>query len=114
MLAAKTFIGERLDLQHYKGIPVIGFELDVYDANDDPFDFTGYSRFAVDLFYKPHGLLIESFDLPDPSTNIIIVNANSETLLGLRPTLYYYEVYAFNDKSPAEKVLINYGIFDLI
>jgi hypothetical protein len=114
VLASKTYIGERLDLEHYKGLPIQGYQLTVLDSEDDPFDFTGYSDFTFDLFAKPHGKSIDFFNLDDPAANVISIDADSPTLLALRPAYYFYEVNAYTPDSPAEKVLISYGLFSMI
>jgi hypothetical protein len=113
VLAAKTFIGERLDLEHYAGIPIQGFELEVLDSNDDPFDFTDYDTFTLEIFAKAHGRSIEAIALDVPAANVITIDHSSPTFLALRPTLYFVEVYCYTTASPALKTLISYGILDL-
>jgi hypothetical protein len=113
VLAEKSFLGQRLDLEHYAGLPLNDFEIEVVDSNEDPFDFTGYSNFKFALYAKAHGKLLEEFDIADPTDSIITLSGiNSTSFLELRPALYFFEVYADTGDSPAQKFIINYGIFD--
>jgi hypothetical protein len=114
VLADKTFIGARLDLEHYAGIPIQNYELEVLDSNEDPFDFSNYSDFTFELFAKPHGKSLEVISLDEPQDNVITINHDSPEFLALRPTLYFYEVYCYTNDSPSKKTLINYGIIELI
>lgn len=113
MLAEKSYLGQRLDLEHYAGLPLNDFEIEVVDSNEDPFDFTGYSDFTFELFAKHLGKSLGTFSLNDPTANIItLTGINSTEFLALRPALYFFEVYAQTSDSPSEKFLINYGLFD--
>jgi hypothetical protein len=115
VLAANTFIGSRVDLQHYAGLPIHDYELEIVDQDDDAYDLSTLSDFTFEIFAKPHGKSLTSFSLNEPVDNIIILNhIHNDIFLGLRAALYHYEVYAFNDDSPTQKVIINYGVFELI
>jgi hypothetical protein len=113
VLADKTYIGQRLDLQHYKGYPIIEYHLEVLDSNEDAFDFSNYDTFKFELFDKAHGASIETVDLDNPTGNIITINDESPEFLALRKKLYFYEVYCYTQDSPALKTLISYGVLDL-
>jgi hypothetical protein len=113
VLAEKTFIGQRLDLEHYKGVAIVDFEIEYLDADGEAYiDLADFTGIRFDLFAKPHGKLLDSVDQDVPDDNKLDLNVPAETV-DIRPTLYYYEIWGEQDASPSEDVLLSYGIFSL-
>lgn len=113
MLAEKTFIGQRLDLEHYKNVSIVNQEAVFVDKNGDPYLLTDFSEIRFDLFAKPHGKQIHSEPQNTSNTNVIYLNVPGE-VFNIRPTLYYYEIWGTTNDSPALDELLSYGIFELI
>lgn len=112
MLAAKLFIGERLDFDHYKGIAITDYELEVLDQDGDPYSFDAFDSIHFELFAKPHGKSLSVSDLDVPADNIIKINVAEENV-DLRPSYYYCECYGYTG-SPALKVIFTYGVFEIL
>ena len=109
MLASKTFIGERLDLDHYKGYPIIDHEITITDSDDTAFDFSIFSSITFKIFAKQHGKELAEIDVPVPDDNVILLSVDADTM-NLRPKLYYHECYGLTDESPSDAVLLFHGV----
>jgi hypothetical protein len=110
MLASKTFIGERLDLEHYKGYPIINHEITITNSDDDAFDFSIFSSITFKLFAKQHGKELAEIDVPVPDDNILILDVET---MNYRPKLYYHECYGETDESPSQSVLLFHGVSEI-
>lgn len=109
MLAEKTFIAERLDLQHYKGSPISDLQINIPGVY-----LPDYTNISFILFAKPHGKILSTVDLDVPdSGNTLIINIDAD-VMDIRPSLYFYEIHADPDASPADIVLLKYGVIEII
>jgi len=105
MLAYKTYIGSRMDMQHYKNA-VMNATIEILDEL-----FSVGDNVTFEFFAKPHGKSLEQFDLQIGSGNTI---GFDENVLNYRPGLYYHECYQMTPDSPSEKVLLFYGVSEVI
>lgn len=112
MLASKTYIGERLDLEHYKGYPIIDYEITVTDSDDSAYPVEDFDAIVFELFAKQYGKLLESVDVEVPEDNVIKLNI-TDVVMDKRPKLYYHECYGLTADSPAQKVLIFHGVSEI-
>jgi hypothetical protein len=108
MLATKSYIGQRLDMQHYKNV-VMDRTIEIYDEDGDEYDL-GSDDVYYELFAKPHGKSLEVFNLGEQTGNLIVLDGLT---LDYRPTIYYHECYQLQG-SPQEKVLLFYGASEMI
>jgi len=113
VLAEKTFIGQRLDLEHYKNVSIVNHEMTFVDVDEEPYPLSAFSVIRFDLFAKPHGKLIQSVEQGIPVDNVLVLNVPGD-VFNIRPTLYYYEIWGTTNDSPALDELLSYGIFELI
>jgi hypothetical protein len=113
VLAEKTFIGQRLDLEHYKNVSIVNHEMTFVDVDEEPYPLSAFSVIRFDLFAKPHGKLIQSAEQDIPGDNVLVLNVPGE-VFNIRPTLYYYEIWGSDNNSPTEDILLTYGILELI
>lgn len=109
MLATKTFIGQRLDMEHYKNVSM-DRTIEVFDEDEDVYDL-GSLDVIFEFFAKPHGKSIETFNLGDATDNLIVFNGQ---VLNYRPGQYYHECYQMSDSSPSLKVLLFYGVSEIL
>lgn len=109
MLALKTFIGKRLDLEHYKGI-AMDRTTEVFDEDGEEYDL-GSDDVIFELFAKPHGKSLEVINLGDMTDNDIVFDGQS---LDYRADLYYHECYQMTNDSPSEKILLFYGVSEIL
>jgi len=109
MLAVKSYIGRRLDMQHYKNV-AMDRTIEVFDDQDNAFDL-GSDDVIYEFFAKPHGTSLEEFNLGDATANLIVFDGQ---VLNYRPGIYYHECYQMSDASPSEKILIFYGVSEII
>jgi hypothetical protein len=108
MLAVKSFVGKRLDMEHYKNVHM-DRTIEVYDEDGDIFDL-GSDDVIFEVFAKPHGKLLETFNLGDQVDNLIVFSGQ---VLDYRIGVYFHECYQLQG-SPSEKVLIFYGVSEII
>lgn len=109
MLACKTFIGRRLDLEHYKDV-AMSRTIEVYDAEDEVYDL-GDLPITFEFFAKPHGTSLESFELAASTDNSIVFE---DEVLNYRKGYYYHECYQMTTDSPSLKILLFYGVSEII
>lgn len=107
MLAVKTFIGKRLELEHYRNVSM-DRTIEVYD--EDVYDL-GSLDVIFEFFAKPHGKSLEVFNLGDATDNLIVFDGE---LLDYRPGIYFHECYQMTDASPSEKILLFYGVSEIL
>lgn len=113
----KTYKGARLDLQHYKGKTISGYEIEVLNDDNTEFDLSIYDDIVLKVFQKIHGTEILSYDLTDgivlnsPVDNIITWVAPMAGL-NIRPKFYYHECYGVFDDG--EEELIFHGVSQVI
>jgi len=109
MLAVKSYIGRRLDMQHYKNV-AMNRTINVFDEDGNAFDL-GSADVLFELFAKPHGKSLETFNLGDQTDNHIVFTGE---LLDYRPGIYFHECYQMSSDSPPEKELIFYGVSEIV
>jgi N-acetyl-gamma-glutamylphosphate reductase len=109
MLATKSFIGQRLDMEHYKNVSM-NRTIEVFDSDDVSYDL-GSLDVIFEFFAKPHGTSLETFNLGDATDNLIVF---IDEVLDYRPGIYYHECYQMSDASPSLKVLLFYGVSEII
>lgn len=66
----------------------------LYDQNRSPFDLSNYTAFA-DIKKYPNTTKIASFDceiLPPKSSGNIVLSLDYDTLLGIKPGQYQYDI----------------------
>jgi hypothetical protein len=112
MLASKTYIGERLDLEHYKGYSIIDYMVTITDDDDAAYPLQDFASIHFDLFAKQYGKLLDSVDVAVPSDNILILDV-TDTVMDKRKSLYYHECYGMTDESPSVKVLLFHGVSEI-
>lgn len=113
MLAEKTFIGQRLDIQHYKNVSIIDHEMTFVDVDGDAYTpLSEFQSIRFDFFAKPHGKLLHSQEQDVPENNILSLNVPGE-VFNIRPSLYYYEIWGSSEDSPSDDVLLAYGLFEI-
>jgi len=112
MACYKTFAGDRLDITHYSGYPIVNHEFEILDDAGLAYDFTNLSEVFFKLFAKAHGkeLNNDDMELQIPSTLLL----SSTYFTELRPTLYYHECYWTKAGSPDDPVLLFYGVSEVI
>lgn len=108
MLVTKSFIGQRLDMEHYKGVQM-DRTIEVFDEDGEAFDL-GIDDVIFEFFAKPHGKSLEIFNLGDATGNEIVFDGQ---VLDYRIGYYYHECYQLVG-SPSEKVLIFYGLSEML
>jgi hypothetical protein len=108
MLVTKSFIGQRLDMEHYKGV-LMDRTIEIYDEDGEVFELGG-DDVIFEIFAKPHGKSLESFNLGDPTDNLVVFDGQ---VLDYRIGLYYHECYQLVG-SPIEKNLIFYGVSEML
>jgi hypothetical protein len=109
MLATKTFLGQRLDLQHYKNV-VMNKAIEVFTDAGEPYEI-GVEDVIFEFFAKPHGKSLEEFNLGQSTDNLIDFDGH---VLDYRPSIYYHECYQMTDASPSEKILLFYGVSEIL
>jgi hypothetical protein len=112
VLAEKVFIGQRIDLEHYKGLAIVDHEFELLNSDGTEFDFSEYDQIVFELSAKRHGKILAEVDQEVPADNILLLNVENE-VFDIRPTLYSFEVYADTSASPSVRVLLFYGIIEL-
>jgi hypothetical protein len=120
MSVFKTYKGARIDLQHYKGKSIEGYEFEVFDNDDTAFDLSAYDDIIIKIFEKRHGTELLEFsegngdvERDSPAGNSITWHA-SMTSMDLFPKFYYHECYGVIDESPEVNELIFHGVFEMI
>lgn len=110
----KTFRGGRLDLQFYKGMTTMDYEVEVLNDDESEFDLTVYDDIKLKILHKIHGTVVLTLGMEageitlySPSDNFVIINV-SDTQIVLRPKEYWYTCYGVRDDD--EQELIFYGI----
>lgn len=108
MLATKSYIGCRLDMQHYKGV-VMQRTIEVFDIDEEAYALTNDDVF-FEVFAKPHGKSLDVFNLGEQTDNLISLDGQ---VLDHRTGIYYHECYQLQG-SPSEKLLLFYGVSEII
>lgn len=108
MLATTTFFGKRLDMQHYKNV-VMNRTIEILDENGDIYDL-GSEDVYYELFAKAHGKSLDVFNLGDQTSNLVVLD---NLVVDHRPSIYYHECYQLIG-SPSDKVLLFYGVSEII
>lgn len=109
MLATKSFIGKRLDMEHYTGVKM-DRTIEIFDEEGAIYDL-GSDDVLYELFAKPHGKSLEVLDLGQQTDNLIVFDGE---VLNYRRGYYYHECYQMTNTSPSEKVLLFYGVSEFI
>jgi len=108
MLATKSYIGRRLDMQHYKGA-TMNRTVEIQDYEGDAY-ILGSDDVLFEVFAKPHGKSLDVFNLGEQDDNLVDLEGQ---VLDHRIGIYYHECYQLTG-SPAEKVLLFYGVSEII
>jgi len=108
MLATKSFIGKRLDMEHYKNV-VMERTIEILDDDGEVYTL-GSDNVFFEFFAKPHGKTLETFDLGEQTENMVDLSGN---ILDYRIGFYYHECYQL-EGSPEEKKLLFYGVSEII
>lgn len=114
----KTYKGARIDLQHYSGTSIVGFEIDIFEDDGSDYDLSVYDSIVIKLFQKRHGTLVETFTeeaeqilFNSPIGNTIIWNGIHDEM-NIRPKFYYHEcIGTYTDGTPE---LLFHGVSDVI
>lgn len=109
MLASKSYIGKRLDMEHYKNVQ-FDRSVTLFDEDDSEFNL-GSESVIFEFFAKAHGKSLEVFDLGPQIGNEIVLQGQ---ILDYRPSHYFHECYQMSDTSPSEKILLFYGVSEVI
>jgi hypothetical protein len=108
MLATKSFIGKRLDMEHYKNV-FMDRTIEIYDELGDGYNL-GNDSVHFELFAKEHGKSLQVLDLESEQNEVIFHGQ----VLNYRKGYYWHECYQITGDSPGEKVLLFYGVSELI
>jgi hypothetical protein len=110
VLTYRTYRGDRLDLEFYKGKAVIDFEVLVYNDDGTDFDLTVYSSFHGTLAHKRHGTVVLPLTEPlghltiaSPADNSIYLNI-SDSEIDIRTKEYYLEVWGQREDDESELI----------
>lgn len=117
MYAVKTFKGAQLDLQHFKGATVRGYEIEFLEDDCSPMDTSGYVDIVINVRHKAGGTIINTYSVlngdivfgsPD---SVVYWTVESEDFEDLPRLEYYHECFGIfsNDQKDA----LFYGVSDL-
>ena len=91
--------GARVDLQFYKGYPIINFQFEIFNDDNSAYNFTASTGVFFKLLAKKNGtvlaLLTMGFD--SPRTNFIYLNDSGSSpsiVIQRTPRAAWYEVYS--------------------
>jgi hypothetical protein len=111
MSAFKTYKGGRLDLEHYRGMTISSYAIDVYNDDDTDFDLDTYDDIYYKVFEKIHGTEVLSGHLYDgrvgvdsPAGNTLYLNFTDE-LMTLRPKEYWHECYGTRGNGAVKELI---------
>jgi hypothetical protein len=98
-MIAKVYTGARLDLEFYKGYPIINYEFEVFNDDDTDYNFSNSSGVFFKLLAKKNGSLLAllRFGLDSPTTNNIYLNdtgSSPSIIIQRTPRTAWYEVYS--------------------
>jgi hypothetical protein len=119
MSAFKTYKGGRLDLEHYKGMTVYFYAIDLYNEDGTEASLSAYQDIRIKIYEKQHGTLVADFDfqtgvsVDSPANNTIYWNATI-TEMNLRPKLYYHECTGLKNVNPLIQELLFSGVSQVI
>ena len=118
MSAFKTYKGGRLDLDHYRGMTISSFEVDVFNDDDTAMDLDVYDDIIVKIYEKIHGTLVITSDFQsgistDSPAGNTIYWTTSFTSMTIRPKYYWHECYG-TKQNGAVKELIYQGVSTVI
>lgn len=112
MLTSKTFIGARLDLEHYKGYPIIQHAIEVNTEDDSDYPLSDFSAIKFKLFAKQYGKELDEIDVPVPDDDVLLIDVTA-AVMDKRPKKYYHECYGLTDDSPSLAVLLFHGVSEI-
>lgn len=95
----KVNTGARLDLEFYKGYPIINFSFEIFNDDDTDYDFSNSSAVYFRLLAKKNGtvLALIRMGLDSPTTNFIYLNDSGSSpsiVIQRTPRTAWYEVYS--------------------
>jgi len=96
-------------MEHFKGVQ-FDRTITLYDDNYEAFNL-GSLPVIFEVFAKPHGKSLEVFNLGVQTDNEVDLSGE---VLDLRPTNYFHECYQMTEDSPSEKILLFYGVSEVI
>ena len=107
--STKVYIADNEDLILYKNDDILGFTFEVLNADDSPYDFTGFTDVFLKIYKgRKEPLLIT---IPDGNpgvqiaANIITWNSDYEDDINLSINTYYYELSYLDANSKLITVL---------
>ena len=91
--------GARIDLQFYKGYPIVNFEFEVFNDDDTDYDFSHSSGVYLRLLAKKNGtvLALIRMGLDSPTTNFLYLNDSGSSpsiVIQRTPRTAWFEVYS--------------------
>ena len=118
MSAFKTYKGDRLDLEHYKGKSISSFQIDVFNDDGSEMDLDVYDDIKIKIFEKIHGTLVLTTDFQtgiatdSPAGNSIYWTV-SRTDVNIRPKFYWLECYGSKQSGVIEELIFQ-GVFTMV
>lgn len=96
--------GDRVDLDFYKGFPIINFEFEVLNDDDSEYDFSNSSGVYFKLLAKKNGRLLTLIQMSftSPRTNFIYLNDSGSSpsiVIQRTPRTAWYEVYSIESQN---------------
>jgi|SRR6478736_487850 len=104
MALLKVSPSERVDLEFYKGYPVINYTFEILNEDGTAYDFTNSSGVYFKLLAKKNGSLLAliSMSFSSPRDNFIYLNdsGSSPSIVSQRtPRVCWYEVYSVESQN---------------
>lgn len=99
MALVQVNAGARLDLEFYKGFPVINYSFQIFNDDDTNYNFVNSTGCFFKLLAKKNGTLLAliSMSFGSPRDNFIYLNdsGSSPSIISQRtPRICWYEVYS--------------------
>lgn len=119
MSAFKTYKGGRLDLEHYKGMTVYFYAIDLFNDDGSEASLSEYQDIRIKVYQKQHGTLVADFDFQtgvstdSPANNTIYWNATGDEM-DLRPKNYWHECTGLKNTTPVIRELLFSGVSTMI
>lgn len=108
----KTYIGARVDLEHFKDSS-ISYEIELINSDGTDTDLTVYDDIVMFIKHKIHGTIVcelsldnDGLNFGSPIGNTIFINT-ADYQLNIRPKDYYHETYGYKD---GDKDILFHGV----
>lgn len=114
-MVAQTYVGQRLDLQHYIGVSVVDYAIEIVDLECEPVDLEIFDNVILRFCEKKHGTELFTIDSESSPAGItfgspagqIIFSIDYESM-ELKEKPYFYEVLGIVGN---EKQLLSFGVY---